>query len=148
MKLHFLIILLFTLLFTACSNKELDEVEFDRIEKEISFSKDIKPILDKRCVSCHSCYNSPCQLKLDSYEGLDRGSSKNEIYAQRLNASEPTRLFVDAFFTNDWRNKNFSSVLNKDIDSDESIMMQYLFQKELNPQLKGNYSLSIRKLST
>ena len=147
MKLHFLIILLFTLLFTACSNKELDEVEFDRIEKEISFSKDIKPILDKRCVSCHSCYNSPCQLKLDSYEGLDRGSSKNEIYAQRLNASEPTRLFVDAFSKNDWRNKNFSSVLNKDIDSDESIMMQYLFQKELNPQLKGNYSPETEKLT-
>lgn len=147
MKLHFLIILIFTLLFTACSTKDLVEVEFDKVKNQISFSKDIKPILDKRCVSCHSCYNSPCQLKLDSYEGLDRGSSKNEVYAQRLSAAEPTRLFIDAFKTDDWRKKGFSSVLEKDIDSDESIMMQYLFQKELNPQLKGNYSPETEKLT-
>ncbi len=147
MKLHLLIILLFTLLFTACSNKELDEVEYEKIEKPISFSKDIKPILDNRCVSCHSCYNSPCQLKLDSFEGLDRGSSKNEVYAQRLSATEPTRLFIDALSTKDWRSKNFTSVIDKDEDSDESIMMQYLFQKELNPEITGKYSPETEKLT-
>ncbi|QKF74124.1 fatty acid cis/trans isomerase [Aliarcobacter faecis] len=147
MKLQILIILLFTLLFTACSNKELDEVEFEKVQKNISYEKDIKPILDNRCVSCHSCYNSPCQLKLDSYEGLERGSSKDEVYATRLNAAQPTRLFIDALSTNDWRAKNFSSVLDKDLDSNESIMMQFLFQKELNPQLKGNYSPETDKLT-
>src|SRR5574344_1128810 len=147
MRLHLLIILLFTLLFTACSNKELDEVEYEKIEKPISFSKDIKPILDNRCVSCHSCYNSPCQLKLDSFEGLDRGSSKNEVYAQRLSATEPTRLFIDALSTKDWRSKNFTSVIDKDEDSDESIMMQYLFQKELNPEITGKYSPETEKLT-
>ena len=147
MKLQFLIILLFTLLFTACSNKELLDVEFDKIDKNILFSKDIKPILDKRCVSCHSCYNSPCQLKLDSFEGLDRGSTKKEVYAQRLNASEPTRLFIDAQSTKDWREKDFSSVIDNLEDTDESIMMQFLFQKELNPEIKGSYSPETDKLT-
>ena len=147
MKLQFLIILLFTLLFTACSNKELLDVEFDKIDKNILFSKDIKPILDKRCVSCHSCYNSPCQLKLDSFEGLDRGATKKEVYAQRLNASEPTRLFIDAQSTKDWREKDFSSVIDNLEDTDESIMMQFLFQKELNPEIKGSYSPETDKLT-
>ncbi len=147
MKLQILIILLFTLLFTACSNKELEEVQFKKFEKKVSYYKDVKPILDNRCVTCHSCYNSPCQLKLDSFEGLDRGSSKEEVYATRLKAAEPTRLFVDAISTKQWREKSFSSVLEKDEDSDESIMMQFLFQKELNPQLKGNYSPETEKLT-
>jgi len=26
----------------------------------------IQPILDRRCLACHSCYNAPCQLQLGS----------------------------------------------------------------------------------
>jgi len=33
----------------------------------------IKPILENRCVVCHGCYDAPCQLKLSSPEGIDRG---------------------------------------------------------------------------
>jgi len=41
-------------------------------EHKVSFYKEIKPILDSRCVSCHGCYDAPCQLKLGSIEGLDK----------------------------------------------------------------------------
>ena len=81
MKFQIFILTLFIVLFTACSTKPLEPVKFEEINKNISFINDIKPILDKRCVSCHSCYNSPCQLKLSSFEGLQRGASK-KIFMQ------------------------------------------------------------------
>ena len=34
------------------------------------FYRDIKPIFDQRCVVCHGGYDAPCQLKLDSPEGV------------------------------------------------------------------------------
>ncbi|NLN13431.1 MAG: peptidylprolyl isomerase [Arcobacter skirrowii] len=147
MKLQFTFIILFTFLFFGCSSKPLDPVVFDRVNKKISYTKDIKPILDSRCVSCHSCYNSPCQLKMESFVGLDRGVTKALVYDTRINASSPTRLYVDAKDTNEWREKGFTSVLDKDLDNNESIMMQFLFQKELNPQIVGNYSPETDKLT-
>lgn len=140
MKFQLLIITLITLLFTACSVKPLEPVKFDTIQKKISFSSDIKPILDNRCVSCHSCYNSPCQLKLSSFEGLERGASKANIYANRMSAEDPTRLFIDATNEKQWRKKGFFSMVDSLENSNESIMMQYLFQKEKNPLNIGSYS--------
>ena len=96
MKFHFLLLTLFIILFSACSTKPLEPVKFEELNKNISFENEIKPLLDKRCVSCHSCYNSPCQLKLSSFEGLQRGSSKKNIYENRIKADSQTRLFIDA----------------------------------------------------
>ena len=36
--------------------------------REITDLGDVEPVLVKRCVVCHSCYNSPCQLKLSSWD--------------------------------------------------------------------------------
>jgi len=30
----------------------------------VSYQKQIRPILERRCVVCHGCYDAPCQLKL------------------------------------------------------------------------------------
>ena len=150
MPFYFSIIVFLSLFFTACSVKPLDPVQYTVIDKNISFTKDIKPILDARCVSCHSCYNSPCQLKLSSYEGLERGSSKSDMYANRISADSPTRLFIDATNAKQWREKGFFSMtdkLDKLNDSNESIMMQYLFQKDKNPLNIGEYSPETDKLS-
>lgn len=151
MKLQILILSLITLLFTACSVKPLQPVQFEFVKKDISFTNDIKPILDNRCVSCHSCYNSPCQLKLSSFEGLQRGASKEDIYANRLSAANPTRLFTDAVNEKQWREKGFFSVTdtlaNSLNNSKESIMMQYLFQKDKNPLNIGDYSPETDELS-
>lgn len=91
----------------------------------------IKPILDKRCAVCHSCYNSPCQLKLDSHEGVDRGGSKEKVYnSKRLWTMEPSRLFTDYQTTEDWRKHGFHSVTSKEADGGDSIMMKFLQQKK------------------
>ena len=150
MPFYFSIIVFLSLFFTACSVKPLDPVQYTVIDKNISFTKDIKSILDARCVSCHSCYNSPCQLKLSSYEGLERGSSKSDMYANRISADSPTRLFIDATNAKQWREKGFFSMtdkLDKLNDSNESIMMQYLFQKDKNPLNIGEYSPETDKLT-
>ncbi|HEY2512200.1 MAG TPA: fatty acid cis/trans isomerase, partial [Polyangiaceae bacterium] len=40
------------------------------------YATSIRPIFDRRCVPCHACFDSPCQLSLQSFEGLDRGANK------------------------------------------------------------------------
>ena len=147
MKLQILFILVFSFLFFGCSSKPLDPVVFDKVDREISYTKDIKPILDNRCVSCHSCYNSPCQVKLESFDGLDRGATKDLVYATRMSAVNPTRLFVDAANTSDWRKKGFVSITDKLEEHNASIMMQYLFEKDRNPKNIGNYSPETDKLT-
>ena len=42
----------------------------------ISYSKDIQPIFTDKCVVCHACYDSPCQLNLSAAEGAQRGANK------------------------------------------------------------------------
>ncbi|MFT7561292.1 MAG: hypothetical protein ACI93R_003218 [Flavobacteriales bacterium] len=77
-----------------------DATRFDQHEDvpyAISYNKEVRPILERRCVVCHSCYDAPCQLKLGSYEGIIRGASKDLVYqGTRLFETEPTRLFIDA----------------------------------------------------
>ncbi len=108
--------------------------------RAVSFQRDVKPILDSRCVVCHGCYDAPCQLKLGSIDGIDRGASKQLVYDfARLKPAEPTRLFVDATNTQDWRKKSFFPILNERDDSDvanveNSVLAKLLQLKRLNPQ--------------
>lgn len=110
--------------------------------RTIDYQKEVKPLLDKRCTVCHSCYNSPCQLKLDSFEGADRGATKRAIYnSTRLSSMEPTRLFTDAQSTAQWRKKKFFSVTNSTVSNglNDSIMIQLLSHKIKNPKSVGEY---------
>lgn len=76
------------------------------------YSETIKPIFDKRCIACHSCYNAPCQLNLQSYSGAARGATSRNIYdAERLHSVPPTRLDIDAQTPAGWRAKTFHDVL-------------------------------------
>ncbi|MEJ8846230.1 fatty acid cis/trans isomerase [Variovorax rhizosphaerae] len=74
----------------------------------------VQPILDRRCVVCHACNDAPCQFKATSWEGIARGASKTPVYdATRLLAAEPSRLYVDADKTSQWRELDFFPVLNE-----------------------------------
>jgi hypothetical protein len=109
--------------------------------RELSYLADVEPILVKRCVVCHSCYNSPCQLKLSSWDGLERGASKEKIYnAGRLRTMDPSRLLVDAHSTEEWRQKDFTSVTPvENQDYTDSIMYMLLDHKRLSPDVVGSY---------
>lgn len=144
MQKLYLIILFFIFLFNGCSTQIPEPVKVAPSHVKVDYLKEVKPILDKRCVTCHSCYNSPCQAKMSSFEGVDRGASKILVYdALRFRAISPTRLFIDAKDTKNWREKGFysttqSSELNGSYN--DSIMMQLLYDKKKNPELIGEYS--------
>ncbi|MBI3892475.1 MAG: fatty acid cis/trans isomerase [Candidatus Wallbacteria bacterium] len=76
-----------------------------------SYQRDVKPILERHCIVCHACYDAPCQLKMESSEGLDRGASKAVVYKARPKAQDTTRLHIDATNTAAWRQKGFFSVI-------------------------------------
>ena len=80
----------------------------------LTYYGQIRPLLEKRCVNCHGCYDAPCQLKQEAYEGLLRGANAQPVYSgARLLAAEPTRLFEDAQSTAQWRLKGFYPVFNE-----------------------------------
>ena len=79
----------------------------------ISYSRDIQPIFTEKCVACHACYDSPCQLNLGSAEGATRGATKKPVYdGTRTQAQPTTRLYFDARGEAAWRQKDFYSVLH------------------------------------
>ncbi|MGO3344822.1 MAG: fatty acid cis/trans isomerase [Marinomonas sp.] len=82
------------------------------------YNEKVRPILDHRCISCHACYDAPCQLKLTGSEGIERGGSKELVYdGSRLLAQKPTRLYIDAHSPEGWREKGFHPVLNERVQS-------------------------------
>lgn len=115
------------------------ELEKSQGSHTISYLKEIKPILDSRCVACHACYDAPCQLKLGSTAGVDRGATKKLVYdGTRLKDVAPTRLFIDAVDTEGWRKKGFYPVLNERKDStqaalDNSLLAKLIQLKRDNP---------------
>jgi len=97
---------------------EPDPTRFDTPERPqpgmVSYRRDIQPILDRRCVVCHACYDAQCQLKLSAWEGVARGASKEKVYdAARIVETTPTRLFIDAHGASAWRKHGFHPILNE-----------------------------------
>jgi hypothetical protein len=117
-----------------------EQVILAQQQHKISFTHDVKPILDSRCVACHGCYDAPCQLKLGSIDGIDRGATKQLVYdSARLHPAKPTRLFIDADTTTEWRTKDFYPILNERTDSstanlDNSVLAKLLDLKRTHPQ--------------
>ncbi|EIO3982835.1 fatty acid cis/trans isomerase [Vibrio vulnificus] len=135
-----------------------DRTEHIQSAQSAFFMHDVKPIIENRCVVCHACYDAPCQLKLSSVEGIDRGASKTLVYqGTRLTATAPTRLFEDAQTTQEWRDAGFHPVLNERAQTgvaniDAGLIARLLQQKERHPlpqqdQLEG-FDFSIDREQT
>ncbi len=141
--LPILFAIMLSLFISGCSTPVVEPVKIDTNLKNINYLRDVKPILDKRCVSCHSCYNSPCQAKFSSFEGLERGASKSLVYdAARFSPMDPTRLFIDAKSSEEWHNKGFYSLTtsnDSNMTHNDSIMMHMIHDKKKNPQVMGSY---------
>ena len=161
-------ILLLMSMLAACSKEEsitADQaiVEYDLLytlpKETISYDEEVRPILESRCVVCHGCYDAPCQLKLTSPEGIHRGANKKKVYnGARITADEPTRLFIDAMTTEEWRQKGFDTVLNEGdanplTNLEDSVMYRMLRQKQLYPQartgmLSDDFDLGLDRAQT
>ncbi len=110
---------------------------------DVDYWNDVKPVIEQRCVVCHACYDAPCQLKMSSIEGIERGASPAIVYNQyRLKMTQPTRLFEDAKSVPEWRELGFYPVLNEYGDSIEAnreadVMHRILTLKQENPLPEG-----------
>ncbi len=161
MKLRRLVPLLLILFFAGCAG--FAAINYDQLfgeqvvrDRQMPFESpqashfldEVKPIIDNRCVVCHACYDAPCQLKMSSVEGIDRGATKEKVYhGTRLTASKPTRLFEDAQTTDEWRALGFHPVLNErdqtaPVNMQAGLIARLLMQKEQHPlpqqdQLEG-----------
>ncbi len=76
------------------------------------YARDVQPVLDRYCVTCHACYDAPCQLDLTQPAGILRGASKQPVYdGTRLKEAAPSRLGIDAVGEAAWRERGFHTVL-------------------------------------
>ena len=120
-----------------------DRVVEVNLAGKIDYWSEVKPILEQRCIVCHACYDAPCQLKLSSIEGIERGASPTAVYKQsRLTSIQPTRLFEDAQTVAQWRALGFHPVLNEHADTAEanreaSVMHRILTLKDEHPLPEG-----------
>ena len=106
----------------------------------ISYSRDIQPIFTEKCVACHACYDSACQLNLGSGEGVARGASKLPVYdGERSKAQMTTRLFYDALGPSAWRQKGFYSVL--DNQGNQAALMARMLELGHRTPLEPNAKL-------
>ncbi|MET0068123.1 MAG: fatty acid cis/trans isomerase [Candidatus Thiodiazotropha sp.] len=121
------------------------DVDYDLLfgmpAQPVNFETQVRPVTDRRCVVCHGCYDAPCQLKLSSYEGMQRGGNTTRVYdGARIQAIEPSRLGIDAKTTGEWRTRGFHPVLPEAISEsprenlEQSIMYQLLRMKQRHPQ--------------
>lgn len=81
-------------------------------QQPVSFNEDVRPIVETKCLACHSCFDAPCQLKMEYSDGLIRGAHKDAVYdGKRLEPQKTTRLGIDAQTEQQWREMGFYSVL-------------------------------------
>jgi hypothetical protein len=102
-----------------------------------SYREHVQPILERRCVVCHACYDAPCQVKLGAWEGIARGGSTERVYdGGRLTEAAPSRLFVDAQSASEWRKKGFFPILNErapEANLEGSVLYRALALKRAHP---------------
>ena len=48
-------------------------------QKEVTFAKDIKPMLEKSCFKCHGEEKQKAKLRVDSAEAIKKGSENGEV---------------------------------------------------------------------
>jgi len=131
----------------------------DLLNAPVEYERRVKPVLERRCVVCHGCYDAPCQLKLSSQEGIQRGASEERVYnPTRIEAMQPTRLFIDTRNTAEWRVRGFHPVLNEaqhtpENNLNKSLLYRLLKLKRQHPQpdsnqLPDNFTLGLNRKQT
>lgn len=80
------------------------------------YLRDIHPIFSNRCVVCHTCVDAPCQLHLDTYNGVRRGATVSNM-GTSLFETPPTRD-KDAKTVDEWRTKGFFAII-RDLKKEE-----------------------------
>jgi hypothetical protein len=123
---------------------QMQAIEYTSPDADTELYNKAHAVIEQRCVVCHACYDSPCQLKLTSMEGISRGANKTEVYdAYRLLATSDSSLFFeDGEGHKEWREQEFYPVLNErqqgeQANLDLSVMYNILALKNEQPLPEG-----------
>ena len=49
-------------------------------KKGVTYAKDIQPVFEKNCFKCHGPEKQKCQLRVDSLEGVTKGSENGKVF--------------------------------------------------------------------
>jgi mono/diheme cytochrome c family protein len=83
-----------TLTFSLLVASAADKVDISKLptasdKKDLTFEKDIKPIFEKQCVSCHGPEKQKGKLRLDSLEAVLKGGDEGEGIIKGKSAESP-----------------------------------------------------------
>ena len=92
-----------------------------------TYLAEIQPIFNKRCVACHGCLGSPCNLKLTSFRAAERGALAQNPYSIHLEDYQRTRMDV-VQTTAEWRKRGFYPVLSRGGSKLENLYRSLLYQ--------------------
>lgn len=92
-----------------------------------TYLAEIQPIFNKRCVACHGCLGSPCNLKLTSFRATERGAMGRNPYSIHLEDYQRTGLDV-VRTTDEWRKRGFYPVLSRGGSKLENRYRSLLYQ--------------------
>ncbi|WP_413578465.1 fatty acid cis/trans isomerase [Bdellovibrio sp. HCB290] len=96
------------------------------------YTHKIQPLFDNRCISCHSCFNAPCQLNLQNFDGFARGANKLNVYdGTRSESVAPSRIWIDTKSTEEWRVRHFFSV-NTSVEPAKNVFFEMLNMRAVN----------------
>ncbi len=87
----------------------------------------VQPIFNRRCLACHGCLGSPCNVKLDSFPGVDRGGFEQNPYAAHLGLGMRTDMDA-ANSTPEWRERGFYPIVARHGPPDENLHNSLLFR--------------------
>ena len=77
-----------------------------------TYAGEIQPLFDNRCIACHGCIGSPCNVKLSSFRGLERGGFGKNPYSLHFDAVPRTGMDVHATIEG-WRKVGFYPVVSR-----------------------------------
>ncbi|APZ91587.1 fatty acid cis/trans isomerase [Fuerstiella marisgermanici] len=97
-------------------------------ERDISFAKEVQPILREKCMACHACYDAPAQLNFTNEFGVQRGAAKIEPYENRLTPAPFFKLEQTDKTIDDFRNLGFFSVIEGGKDSIMAQMIKLAYE--------------------
>lgn len=111
----------------------------------IHFKQQVQPIIENRCVVCHGCYDAPCQLKMESRAGIERGANKAMVYdgerllTAKISDSLNKLTEINAESIQPLRQQGFFPVLNERQQTEQANTQASLFYQML--QLKQQHPL-------
>ena len=86
----FLIAAAASLASAAVADVDISKLPPASARKDVTFAKDIKPLFEKACLKCHGEEKQKVKLRLDTLEGVKKGSENGEVIT--LGKSEKSAL--------------------------------------------------------